>query len=154
MRKLVLLLVAIMIVIFNYVLAQDIGPTEVYGAANTSDGEKNVFVVEQPNNEENPLGNPLPNVSGDTKQLSGQNDIQKENVVNDKEHNSANNINVYSGQTANLPQEDAELGKQFRNTLLEANGRVYDIQSYPEQDFMLMSNPSEPQTIYSPNVNN
>ena len=51
-------------------------------------------------------------------------------------------------------KEDAELGKQFRNTLLEANGRVYDIQSYPEQDFMLMNNSAEPQTIYSPNVNN
>ena len=154
MKKLVLLLAPIIIVMFNHVLAQDIGPTEVYGAANTSDGGKNVFVIEQPNNEENPLGNPLPNVSDDTKRLSGQNDIQKEDMVNYKEQSPANNINISSEQDANLPQEDAELGKQFRNTLLEANGRVYDIQSYPKEDFMLMSNPSEPQTIYSPNVNN
>lgn len=154
MRKLLFLLIGLMITGFNYVLAQDVGPTEVYGAANTPDGGKDVFVIEQPNNEENPLGNPLPNVSDNAKQLSGQNDTQKEDVVNDKEHISSNNINVSSEQTANLPQEDAELGKQFRNTLLEANGRVYDIQSYPEQDFMLMNNPAEPQTIYSPNVNN
>ena len=36
---------------------------------------------------------------------------------------------------------------------MEANGRIYDIQSYPEQDINVMNNPSDPQTIYSPNVN-
>ena len=45
------------------------------------------------------------------------------------------------------------LGNDFENTLLEANDRVYDVQSYPEADFKAMGNSANPQTIYSPNVN-
>ena len=42
---------------------------------------------------------------------------------------------------------------QFQNTLMEANGMVYDVQAFPEADVPVISDTSNPETIYSPNVN-
>ena len=51
------------------------------------------------------------------------------------------------------PLNSQQLGKDFQNTLMEANGMVYDVQAYPVEDFDAIGDPSNPQTIYSPNVN-
>ena len=53
----------------------------------------------------------------------------------------------------NTAQGQKELGKDFQNTLLEADGMVYDVQAYPEEDLKAIGNPSDPATLYSPNVN-
>lgn len=136
------------LVVAYSVYAQGSDPTVVFGEAANPDGGKNVFVVEQPNNEVNPLGDPLPNIAND----------KNINTVDKVENTYPENIKPQSTEgehisDSDLPKEDAELGRQFRNTLLEANGMVYDVQSYPEKDFELMNNSADPQTIYSPNVN-
>ena len=46
-----------------------------------------------------------------------------------------------------------DLGRDFQNTLLEANGMVYDVQAYPLKDMGVIGNSANPKTIYSPNVN-
>lgn len=110
-------------------------PTIVYGAAENPEGGQNVFVVEQPKGDNNPLGNPLP-VDENPPEVFGFDDEQERGQT-----------------TANSEQNTKNLGDDFQNTLLEANGRVYDVQSYPEQDFKAMGNSANPETIYSPNVN-
>ena len=36
---------------------------------------------------------------------------------------------------------------------MEADGMVYDVQAYPTEDLKAIGNSSNPETIYSPNVN-
>ena len=120
-------------------------PTVVYGEANTADGGKNVFVVEQPKDAPNPLGDPLPNPDMPVEVFG---DVYPQN--NDSNQTSTQPDNMEQSQQQSLKN----LGDDFENTLLEANGRVYDIQSYPKADFKAMENPADPKTIYSPNVNN
>lgn len=123
----------------SYSMAQDT-PTVIYGAAKTSDGGENIFEVTQPENAPNPLGNPIPTPD---KPVEVFGDVYPQNT------NQTENKNQYQGN-----QSQQNLGDDFENTLLEANGRVYDVQSYPKADFKAMENPSDPKTIYSPNVNN
>lgn len=124
-------------------------PTIVYGEADRADGGKNVFVVEQPQDAPNPLGNPLPNQDKPVEVFGNVYSPNTNKVVN---YNSDQNYNTEVDQ--NKAQTLKNLGDDFENTLLEANGRVYDIQSYPKADFKAMENPATPATIYSPNVNN
>lgn len=129
---------------------ENLEDTVVYGAAKTSDGGENVFVVEQPDGNINPLGNPLPNSNNPPKDF----DVDTENNTIDKNKQWQDTPSVpLPLQNENDIEKSVNLGKDFQNTLTEANGRVYDIQSYPEQDFKVMGNPSEPLSIYSPNVN-
>lgn len=135
----VCLIVAIMAVIIAK--AGDDSPTVVYGAAATPDGGQNVFVVEQSKDAPNPLGDPLPPSNVPPKVYS----------IDDNENVSTNQNNA---ENSDMSANDSKnLGDDFQNTLMEANGRVYDVQSYPMEDFKAMGNPSNPQTIYSPNVN-
>ena len=114
-------------------------PTIVIGEAQNIDGSENMFVVAQPNNSENPLGNPIGNIEENTDNKS----------VNMESIQSVENNKKQITQ----PQNVEQAGKDFENTLLEANGRVYDVQSYPEGDLPIMGNSANPDTIYSPNVN-
>ncbi len=124
-------------------------PTIVYGTAATPDGKENVFVVEQPKGAPNPLGDPIP-----TTQPTEVFEPVSESLSPTAAQENPPVEAISPSATENPPAEADTLGREFRNTLMEANGMVYDVQAYPEQDFKLMSNPGEPQTIYSPNVNN
>lgn len=117
-------------------------PTIAEAVANTPNGGKNVAIIEQPNSE-NPLGNPIVGP-----------------YIAPRAYNAADalhdNINTVAGQTntkESLQQRAQTLGNQFKNTLMEANGEIYDVQSYPVQDVGVIGNNANPQTIYSPNVN-
>ena len=135
-------LVVLFCCVFSFNLWAQDKPTVFYGAAKTSDGKEKVFVVEQPKNAPNPLGNPIVGPDKPVEvfgNLDGLRDNQSQSNISDTQEASENQNN---------------LGEAFENTLLEANGRVYDVQSYPKADFKAMENPSDPKTIYSPNVNN
>ena len=120
--------------------------TLVYGAARRPDGRENIFVVEQPDNLQNPLGDPIIEPQRPT-QVFGQ--LPQKHQNSEGISDQPDNVNNQNSPAL----ESKALGKDFQNTLLEANGRVYDVQSFPEQDMNIMSNPAEPETIYSPNVN-
>lgn len=121
-------------------------PTIVYGKSECSDGTTDEFMLEQPAGAANPLGNPLSEV------------IESEgadvpNVVTAPRQTGEEKTGI---QPETLPADAAaaqKLGTQFQNTLMEADGMVYDIQAYPTQDLKVIGNPSNPETIYSPNVN-
>ena len=113
-------------------------PTLVYGKSETAPGVSEEVLLEQPDNNENPLGNPIVGIAAPTAQPQ-----QAEPAM------QPNQENVHSQE----PQDNQALGKQFQNTLMEANGEVYDVQAYPEADLKAIGNSSDPQTIYSPNVN-
>lgn len=121
-------------------------PTIVFGKSEQPDGSTDEFVLEQPAGSANPLGNPLPEV------------VEPEGA----DASAAVTAPRQTGeektekQTEPLPADAAaaqKLGTQFQNTLMEADGMVYDIQAYPTQDLKAIGNPSNPETIYSPNVN-
>jgi hypothetical protein len=130
-----IIIVLVNLAVFD-VLAND--DTIVYGAAATKNGNQNVFVIEQPKNAPNPLGNPIPTPDKPVEVFG--------NVYNHNQNQTTQNQSGRNTQQQNL-------GNDFENTLLEANDRVYDVQSYPEADFKAMGNSANPQTIYSPNVN-
>ena len=137
---------ALLLLITRGVVYADDAETLVYGAAARPEGGKNVFIVEQPDNLQNPLGNPIVEPR-EPVQVFG-------NLSQPTEIATNNSVQANSSNNQNSPAlESKTLGKDFQNTLLEANGRVYDVQSFPEQDIGVISNPAEPQTIYSPNVN-
>ena len=142
MRKLFFIL-GIGCFIYSVASAED-KPTIVFGAAANKSGGQNVFEVEQPDGALNPLGNPLPTLNNPVEVFG--------NAVNATQNKP--NLNQQQSTTRQNESLNQNLGNEFENTLLEANDRVYDIQSYPKADFKAMDNPSSPLTIYSPNVNN
>ena len=131
----------------SYTFAGDNDPTIFYGSAATPDGKHKEFLVEQPKDAPNPLGDPIMGPDRpveDFGDLDGLRDNQSQ-LNNQSQSNNGSNENYYNQNS---------LGNDFENTLLEANDRVYDVQSYPVDDFNVIGNPANPQTIYSPNVNN
>lgn len=169
MYKIGLVLAGLMIISGYEALAQDKNednnPTIVYGAAATPDGGQDVFVVEQPKDAPNPLGDPItgpdtpPEVfdvgtpsAGKIGTVPSSGEPQQGSQLNQQWQNAPAVPTPL--QNGNPPEEAEALGKDFQNTLMEANGMVYDVQAYPEQDLGVIGNPSNPETIYSPNVNN
>lgn len=147
-------------------MAQD-APTIVFGAAATPDGKQNTFVVEQPKGAPNPLGDPIagpdtpPQVFDVPQEMTNQpqqsnqdNQSIPQPIADPNALSEQNTVEPTPGTNNPLPQEAQSLGQDFQNTIMEANGRIYDVQSYPEQDINVIGNSSDPQTIYSPNVNN
>ena len=113
-------------------------PTVVFSSAATPDGKQDFFVVEQPAEAPNPLGNPIPTTASTTQQNSS----------------SSTPAAPAEAKKSTSPQPNtSDLGSDFQNTLMEANGMVYDIQAYPKADIPVIENSAEPETIYSPNVN-
>lgn len=139
----------------NLVVAEEnhtAAPTIVYGSAATPSGGRDETVVEQPEGAPNPLGNPI----------TDENSENDANVSDESAAPASESKGVVKPSTAErpgtVPQPETplnsqQLGKDFQNTLMEANGMVYDVQAYPVEDFDAIGDPSNPQTIYSPNVN-
>lgn len=134
-------------------------PTVVYGAARKADGSEEEVLVEQPADAANPLGDPIIPVAPTTVTTTPVINSMPSEVKNPQPGVSGNGAG--SEQPDTQPQvigqpvvpEGQQLGDQFQNTLMEANGMVYDVQAFPEEDLKAIGNPSNPETIYSPNVN-
>lgn len=136
-------------------------PTIIYGASRKSNGEKDEVVVEQPEGAPNPLGDPIvPSNPTANPTLPAEKIMTAPEAAATKPE-----LPVVTDNKAALPVENTEvngensvqnlqkLGKDFQNTLLESDGMVYDVQAYPEEDLKAIGNPSNPATLYSPNVN-
>ncbi len=134
-------------------------PTVVYGAARKSDGNEEEVLVEQPADAGNPLGDPIIPVAPTSITAVPVINSMPAEVKNPQPGSVKGSAG--SEQPDTHPQvigrpvvsEGQQLGDQFQNTLMEANGMVYDVQAYPEEDLKVIGNPSNPETIYSPNVN-
>lgn len=134
-------------------------PTIIYGAAKKADGNTDEVLLEQPQNAPNPLGDPI--TSNQAPEVISNSETAVTASATKARNNNANHdvepqgVAVTQGNPA-IPgsaEEAVQLGKKFQNTLIEADGMVYDIQAYPTKDMEVIGNPADPQTIYSPNVN-
>ena len=126
-------------------------PTIVYGAARRADGETDEVLIEQPAGAPNPLGNPLPDAAEQQ---------QPQAVTDPVSGGNADNAPAAGEPMQDVPNVQGQpvvsapkLGQEFQNTLMEADGMVYDVQAYPTEDLKAIGNSSNPETIYSPNVN-
>lgn len=140
-------------------------PTLVYGSAQTASGGEDTFVVEQPDGAQNPLGDPLVEPQTPPKDYT----LEQNQLVQSQSSSAAPasalgngpqgvpvvgpDSNGPQGVPVVGPDSAQELGNQFQNTLMEANGMVYDVQAFPQADVPVIDNSANPETIYSPNVN-
>lgn len=112
----------------------------VFGEAESANGTENVMFLEQQNDNENPLGNPIvetpsasstapssmtPDASTPTVDVAPTPAAVPSNVVSESEP-----------QDPSISQEPnpAQVNNQIQNTLYESGGRIYDVQSYPDTD--------------------
>lgn len=123
-------------------------PTIIEAEANTKDGGKNIAIVEQPADSGNPLGNPIVGAYVAPKAYNAADGLSVYNHYNEQ-----NDVMGDNQAEESVQNQAVELGHDFENTLIEANGRIYSTQSYPADDIEVIGNKTMPQTIYSPNVN-
>ena len=98
-----LFVVAFFSVFFSFDAIAEEKPTIVFGSAETKDGGQNVFVVEQPKNAPNPLGDPIPTPD---KPVEIFGDVYPQNT------NQTGKTNLPQGN-----QSQQNLGNDFENTL-------------------------------------
>lgn len=125
------------------------GEVTVYGEAQTADGGENSFEVEQPNGNDNPLGNPIVNPDENMsvpeglpkKEFSGVQPLMTQPVPQNVIQENLPQNPAVSSET---PQQTAN---QIQNTLYESGGRIYDVQSYPDSDVNQIEEPNINPTI-------
>ena len=127
--------------------------TIVYGSAKEADGGSDSFIVEQPKGASNPLGDPIITPVQSENEEAQMQSLQTSDQSGGKDSTVSGVSNQLQQINPNTPQGQEQLGNDFQNTLMEANGMVYDVQAYPEEDLEAIGNPSNPATLYSPNVN-
>ena len=134
----------------NLNVADDDGSGEVtvYGAAQSADGQVNTFKVEQASGDENPLGDPI--VNPDEAENMPEQSLQKTKPLSEPQQLMGQQLPQGAIQES-LPQNPSvssetpqQVNSQIQNTLYEAGGRIYDVQSYPDSDV---------NTIEEPNIN-
>lgn len=127
-------------------------PTVVYGASQTAPDKPDAYMVVQPENSPNPLGNPIignssPNQgnvqslpASQTIPVTSQNlpDIPKQNNII---HQNAQQNPAPFSQSPQLQQE------QIENTLYQGGDRIYDVQSFPLEDIKTITEPNVQPTI-------
>lgn len=144
-------------------------PTIIYGASKKSENETDEVIVKQPEGVINPLGAPIvvpekvevqpddsvaPALDSQVSKDRTNQEQPQQNQQNNNQINGAPQLGNGPQGVPVVPNTEAQLGGDFQNTVMEANGRVYDVQSFPVEDLNVAGNSSNPETIYSPNINN
>ena len=116
-------------------------PTIVYGASELPDHQKDSYMVVQPENAPNPLGNPivLPPKSNQPQTIPVSTQ-PKEDISKQKPTNI-----LYQVSEQNPPpfyETPKEQNNQIDNSLYLNGNRIYDIQSYPVKDINEITKPS------------
>lgn len=111
--------------------------TVIYGEANTSDKQATEILVEQPDNADNPLGTPIIDEKN-----SSNSAFQKQNpkvLPQLSNISSPQNDNVVEQSTKQNPSDSQmstqQMNNEIQNKLYEEGNRIYDLQSYPIDDF-------------------
>lgn len=145
MKKLV---VAALIIYSSSAWSQE--PTIIYGASKTAPDVSDEFTVTQPENAENPLGNPIVvpfNSAADTSTQTMPDQTQPQTaplpdqtpsrIINQKAPQNPAPFSIN-------PQQEKS---QIENTLYEGGDRIYDVQSYPLKDINTITEPNIDPTI-------
>ena len=120
-------------------------PTVVYGESETAPGVWDSYLVEQPENAPNPLGNPIP-VEENTDPIN----VAGPQTESETMHNIAplNEINQNATQDpAPFSESPTQEQNQIENTLYEGGNRIYDVQSFPLKDIKTITEPNVDPTI-------
>ena len=111
--------------------------TVIYGEANTSDKQATEILIEQPDNVDNPLGTPIIDEKN-----SSNSAFQKQNpkvLPQLSNTSSPQNDNAVEQSTKQNPSDSQmstqQMNNEIQNKLYEEGNRIYDLQSYPIDDF-------------------
>lgn len=118
-------------------LAAPDNETVIYGEANTPDKQTTEILLEQPNNADNPLGAPIIDEKN-----SSNSAFQKQTpkvlpqISNIPSHQNDNIIEQSAKQNPSDSQMSLQqMNNEIQNKLYEEGNRIYDLQSYPINDF-------------------
>lgn len=124
---------------------QAVDPVIVYGASSTAPGKKDEVLLEQRSGDENPLGNPIVD---DTAAAA---DDEKYVIIPGGHEVKAKPAAVTQNSPQNPPigkeNSPEKVNDEIQNTLYESGGRIYDVQSYPDDDIRKIEQPNIPQAI-------
>lgn len=117
-------------------------PTIVYGAAATANGATDTYIVTQPANAPNPLGNPIV-VAPQTQYTAPANATPRA-----PEKPQPDIINQSAPQNpAPFSESPKQENSQIQNTLYQGGNRIYDVQSFPLTDVKTVTEPNIQPTI-------
>jgi hypothetical protein len=123
-------------------------PTVVYGASELPDKTHDSVVLVQPENAQNPLGNPIvaPENVYNTESLA----VEQVSSENNDLQQSDKSVSIQQTSEQNPPafsETPQELKNKIENTLYQGGDRIYDIQSYPINDIKEITEPNIQPTI-------
>lgn len=114
---------------------------EVFGEAENANGTENVMFLEQSSSNDNPLGNPIVEQPADNSAnasagMTPDASTPDVSVAPAEPSTPSNVVSESEPQDPTISQEPnpAQVNNQIQNTLYESDGRIYDVQSYPDTD--------------------
>lgn len=127
-------------------------PTVVYGASETAPDKPDAYMVIQPKNSPNPLGNPIVGTSSPNQDNAPTLPASETIPVTTQSLPDIGGQDTIIHQSAeqNPPpfsQSPQEQQNQIENTLYQGGDRIYDVQSFPVQDMKTITEPNIQPTI-------
>lgn len=143
------------------IIPQGQSPTMVYGSAATPSGQTDSYLVEQPADAPNPLGNPIvpntnqqPDYPNNTMPISTDNPANSSAPAVSNPNETSDNLSPISVVNQTAEQDPAPFSEsseqqqnQIQNTLYQGGNRIYDVQSFPIKDVNEITEPNVQPTI-------
>ena len=125
-------------------------PTVIYGEAENANGTFNEMTVEQAADAQNPFGPPIGNALPYGKPALEVEQGMSLPPAPDLGKSPVNVVSQTSGQNPEIsPQNSPEqMQNEIQNTLYESDDRIYDLQSYPDNDINQIENRGNAVTNY------
>lgn len=126
-------------------------PTVIYGEAENANGTFNEISVRQAADAPNPFGNPIADIApyGQSQQTAATAKKVPVTVQKGGVTVGNNEISQVSEQNPEISENSPEqMQSEIQNTLYEANDRIYDVQSYPDDDINQIENTNSDVTNY------
>lgn len=125
-------------------------PTVIYGEAENANGTFNEMTVEQAADAQNPFGNPIVNELPYGKRVPEGEKGKPLPPAPELGKSPVNVVSQTSGQNPEIsPQNSPEqMQNEIQNTLYESDDRIYDLQSYPDNDINQIENRGNAVTNY------
>lgn len=142
------------------IIPQGQDPTIVYGSAATASGKNDTYIVEQPADAPNPLGNPIvPDVNpqpaysnnNQTDTPSAADSSPADTMGPDETPDTLSPMSIVNQSAEQNPAPFSESPEQqqnqIQNTLYQGGNRIYDVQSFPVNDINEITEPNIQPTI-------
>ena len=139
-------LITFITLLSTYTYAQT--PTIVYGDSELPDKTHDSVILVQPENAQNPLGNPIvvPENLYNTESAISEKTIPAKNNI-PQNHKAVSIQQISEQNPPAFSETPQELQNKIENTLYQGGDRIYDIQSYPLNDIKKITEPNIQPTI-------